>query len=154
MKPAVLKNFQAETGAIKHTDTAIPAAVPDFLQKKWIYHTVFWIVYFVFICLAFYSSSGIQDLLFYIQISAFMPLSIALVYLNIYILIPALLYRKKYVYYALSLILSLFVMAFLDQLIKKLYVHYGYPIFSYTSGLDIKSLFSESVSLFYLTGFP
>jgi two-component system, LytTR family, sensor kinase len=45
------------------------------------------------------------------------------------------------------------VIATADQLLKKLYVHYGSVILSYTSGLGFKSLFAESVGLFYLAGF-
>jgi two-component system LytT family sensor kinase len=153
MKPVTLNRLPDKTETIKTPAVEMPVKVPDFFKNKWVYHTAFWIIYFLFICVVFYTSYGIHDLIFYIQISAFMPFSIALVYLNIYILIPVLLYRKKYLFYTLTLVLSLFVMAFADQLIKKLYVHYGYAIFSYTSGIDLKSLFSESVSLFYLNGF-
>lgn len=82
-----------------------------------------------------------------------MPVSAALVYINIYILIPFYLYRKKYLYYAVLLVLAMVSMAYADQLIKRLYIHFGYTIYTYTSGLGIKSLFSEAVGLFYLAGF-
>ncbi len=114
---------------------------------------MFWILYYLFICAAFYSALDLHDLSFYIQLSAFMPVSAALVYINIYILIPVYLNRRKYFYYTLTLIIALFVMAYADQLIKNLYLHLGYKIYTYTSGLGFKSLFSEAVQLLYLTGF-
>lgn len=124
-----------------------------FFKRKLIYHTAFWIVYFLFICAAFYTAYDIRDIRFYLQLSAFMPFSAALVYTNIYFLIPSFLYTRKYVWYGITLILSIVIIALADQLLKKLYVHFGFSIFSYTSGLGFKSLFAESVGLFYLAGF-
>jgi two-component system, LytTR family, sensor kinase len=120
---------------------------------RWFYHWLFWIVYFLFLCVVIYSAYSIHDLSFYIQLVTFMPFSAALVYFNIYVLIPIFLYRKKYVYYASLLILAILTIAVTDQLLKKFFAHYGSPLFAYTSGLDIKTLFTEAVGLFYLIGF-
>ena len=138
-----------------HDGTPVMKSHPifHFFKKKPIYHSVFWIVYFLFICAAVYTGYGIRDIKFYIQLSAFMPFSAALVYINIYGLIPGFLYKRKYIWYGITLILSILIMAIADQLIKKLYVDLGFSIFSYTSGFGFKSLFSESVGLFYLAGF-
>jgi two-component system LytT family sensor kinase len=125
----------------------------NFLKRKWIYHIAFWIVYYSFISAALYSAYGIHDLTFFIGLSAFMPLSAVIVYCNIYLLIPALLYRKKYLYYAVLLTLGILAMAFADQLLKQFYTHIGLSYFAYTAGFGIKSLFLESVGLVYVTGF-
>jgi two-component system LytT family sensor kinase len=122
-------------------------------KSRWIYHSAFWLVYFLFICAALFSAYGIRDLKFYLELMAFMPFAAALVYFNIYILIPALLYRKKYFYYTLSLILGILAMALADQSLKEIYIHFGSTVFSYTAGFGIKSLFSEAVGLIYVTGF-
>ncbi len=153
MKTALIKTFKDKSFPIQQQAVETSGQLSVFFKKKWIYHSLFWILYYLFICTAFYTAYDFHDLGFYIQLSAFMPVSAVLVYINIYILIPAYLYRRKYLYYALTLTLALFVMAYADQLIKNLYIHLGYKIYTYTSGLGFKSLFSEAVGLFYLTGF-
>ncbi|HTB26349.1 MAG TPA: histidine kinase [Puia sp.] len=153
MKTAILKSFQDKSLPVAQQSVVTTDRLPVLFKKKWVYHSLFWILYYLFICAAFYTAYNFHDISFYIQISAFMPVSAALAYINIYVLIPAFLYRRKYFYYALSLILALFVMAYTDQLIKILYIHLGYKIYTYTSGLGFKSLFSEAVGLFYLAGF-
>ena len=126
---------------------------PAFFKKRWVYHTIFWIVYFLFISIVFLNAYGIHDIWFYFQILGFMPFSISLVYFNIYVLIPKLLHQRKYLSYAVSLCLAMVVAAYADQVIKKYYVHIGLSIFAYTSGTNIASVFSEAVGLFYLVGF-
>ncbi len=153
IKPVLTSTISDKTLSGEQAIPKSPVSGPVFLKKKWIYHTIFWIIYFLFISITFFSAYGIRDMWFYIQILAFMPFSIGLVYFNIYKLIPALLHRKKYLYYAMALCMAILTAAFADQVIKKYYVHIGLTIFTYTSGLDIKSLFSEAVGLFYLTGF-
>ena len=93
--------------------------------------------------------------MFFAQVILFMPFSVALVYVNLYLLIPNFLYRKKYVYYALLLSLSLLAAAVCDLLLKDFYVRFGpeAKLFEYTAGYTFQSIFSESVALFYLTGF-
>lgn len=152
MKSALLNIFQDKQQSLPQQSIETNARLSVFFTNKWIYHSLFWILYYLFVCAAFYTAYDFHDLSFYIQISAFMPVSAALVYINIYILIPAYLYKRKYFYYALTLILALFLMAYADQQIKNLYIHLGYKIYTYTSGLGFKSLFSEAVELFYLTG--
>ena len=153
MKTALLKSFQDKSLPVAQQSVKPTARLSVLFKNKWVYHSVFWILYYLFICAAFYTAYDFHDLTFYAQLSVFMPVSAALVYINIYILIPGYLYKRKYFYYALSLTLALFAMAYADQLIKNLYIHLGYKIYTYTSGLGFKSLFSEAVGLFYLAGF-
>ncbi len=127
--------------------------VSAFFKKKWLYHSLFWVLYYLFVCLIFYSAYEIHDFTFYIELVAFMPFSAALLYFNIYILIPNLLYRNKYLYYTLALSLDILVFVFADQFLKKLYVHFGASIFAYTADLNFKNLFSEAIGLFYFAGF-
>jgi two-component system, LytTR family, sensor kinase len=153
MNTASLKSFQTKSLPVAQQSVETTTRLTVLFKNKWIYHIVFWILYYLFICAAFYMAYDFHDLTFYIQLSAFMPVSAMLVYINIYVLIPVYLHRRKYFYYALFLIFALFVMAYADQLIKNLYIHFGYKIYTYTSGLGFKNLFSEAVGLFYLAGF-
>jgi two-component system LytT family sensor kinase len=122
-------------------------------KKRWVYHTLFWILYYFFVCVVFYNAYQIHDFTFYIQFILFMPFSAALVYVNFYILIPFFLYRKKYIYYALLLLLALLGTAFIDQLLKQLYAHFGSKLFAITADLNFQNLFLETTAMFYLTGF-
>jgi two-component system, LytTR family, sensor kinase len=153
MKPALLTSFRNKSLPVTPVHVVEPTRINVIFKNKWVYHSLFWILYYLFICAIFYTAYGFHDVSFYIQISAFMPVSAALAYINIYALIPAYLYRRKYFFYALSLILALFAMTYADQLIKIFYIHLGYKIYTYTSGLDFKSLFTGAVDLLYLAGF-
>ena len=144
------------------TDTS-PAAPRNFsgsgyginrlLNNRWAYHALFWMVYYLFLCLIFYNAYEIHDPAFYLQIIVFLPVSAALVYLNIYVLIPALIYRKRYGYYIFSLMLALLVAALIDQLLKKMYAHFGSQLFAYTSDMSFKNIFVEAINFFYPLGF-
>lgn len=153
MKTVSLKTFQDKSLSVSQTSVQSPARLSAFFRNKWVYHLTFWIVYYLFICVAFYTAYDIRNLTFFIQLATFMPISALLAYTNIYLLVPRLLTRKKYFYYGLCLVLALLAAAFLDQLMKTLYTEPGSMLFSYTAGLTLKKLFSESVGLFYLTGF-
>jgi len=127
--------------------------VTHMLNNRWAYHLVFWTLYYLFLCLIFYSAYEIREPVFYFQYIVFLPVSAALVYFNIYVLIPSLIYRKRYGYYIFSLALALLVTALVDQFLKKMFVHFGSSIFGYTSDLNFKNIFTEAIGLFYLTGF-
>ncbi len=153
MKTVSLKTLQGTSFTPAQQADEKPARLSVLFENKWIFHLAFWILYYLFICAAFYTSYDIRDLTFYIQLSTFMPISAALVYINIYLLIPRLLTRKKYFYYAVSLILVILTMAYAEQLLKIFYSKQGATLISYTAGLGFKKVFSETVGLFYLTGF-
>lgn len=129
------------------------AGVTSLFNNRWVYHALFWIVYYLFLCLIFYSAYEIHEPVFYLQFIVFMPFSAALVYFNVYVLIPSLIYRKRYGYYFFSLALALLVSALINQLLKKMYVHYGSAVFGYTSDMNFKNIFTEIIGLFYLTAF-
>ncbi len=153
MKTALLNSFQDKSLNAGQQSTGSTTRIPAFFKTKWVYHLTFWIVYYLFICVAFYTAYDIRNVTFFIQLATFMPISAALAYTNIYLLVPRLLTRKKYFYYSLCLILALSTAAVADQLLKTLYTEPGSVLFSYTAGMTLKKLFSESVGLFYLTGF-
>lgn len=127
--------------------------VHGLFKRRWLYHTLFWILYYFFLCVVFYNAYQIHDSIFYVQFILFMPISAALVYVNFYILIPNFLYGKKYFYYVLLLSLTLLGAAFSDQLLKQMYAHFGSKLFAFTADINFQNLFLETTGLFYLTGF-
>lgn len=127
--------------------------VYSLFKKRWLYHILFWVLYYFFLCVVFYNAYQIHDFTFYLQFMLFMPVSAALVYVNFYMLIPFFLSRKRYIYYASLLLLALLAAAFIDQLLKQLYAHFGSKIFAFTADFNFQNLFLETTGMFYLTGF-
>ena len=129
------------------------AGVTTLFNNRWAYHALFWIVYYLFLCLIFYSAYEIREPVFYVQFIVFIPFSALLVYFNLYVLIPGLIYRKRYGYYIFSLTLALLVSALIDQLLKKMYAHFGSAVFAYTADMSFKNIFTEAIGLLYPIGF-
>ena len=127
--------------------------VNSLTKTRWLYHALFWITYYLFLCLIFYNAYQIRDFIFYVQFIVFLPFSAALVYFNIYVLIPSLINRKKYLFYVFSLLFAIAINAFINQFLKKMYAHFGSAIFAYTADMNFRNLFTEAIGLFYLTGF-
>jgi hypothetical protein len=115
--------------------------VNGLFKKGWLYHLLFWILYYFFLCVVLYNAYQIHDFTFYIQFILFMPVSAALVYSNFYILIPLFLYRKKYLTYALFLLLALLSAAFSDQLLKLWYAHLGSKLLHLLRNLIFQTCF-------------
>jgi sensor histidine kinase YesM len=152
------KKVQVEQTANKTFSPSVdfvrtPGGMTTLLNNRWAYHSLFWIVYYLFLCLIFYSAYEIHEPVFYFQFIVFMPFSAALVYFNVYVLIPRLVYRRRYVSYIFSLAVALLISALINQLLKKMYVHFGSLVFAYTSDMNFKNIFTEMIGLFYLTGF-
>ncbi|WP_367770392.1 histidine kinase [Flavobacterium sp. WC2421] len=73
------------------------------------YHIIFWLIYFLFN--TFRWGSYFNDYLYSFKTNLLgFPIHITLCYLNILILMPNLVYRKKYTLYILSVIAALFIM--------------------------------------------
>jgi two-component system, LytTR family, sensor kinase len=123
------------------------------LTAAWWYHLLFWVLYYFFLCLVFYNAYQIHDYIFYLQFALFIPISAALVYVNFYLLIPFILYRKKYVRYGVLLLLAMLCAALLDQGLKIMYAKMGSKVFAFTADLTFQNIFLETTGMFYLTGF-
>jgi two-component system, LytTR family, sensor kinase len=89
------------------------------LKRRWVYHTIFWVIYYLFVCL-YQVRGGV-----YILLTGPLLVQIAIIYFNIYILVPRLLFKKKYVQYALSILLMGAVATIMTLLIHKLYAELG-----------------------------
>ncbi|WP_308991331.1 sensor histidine kinase [Mariniflexile litorale] len=78
-------------------------------QISWRYHVVFWMVYFLFN--TFRWGSYFNDYEYSLKSNMLgFPIHMALSYLNIFILMPFLIYRKKYFLYILSVLSAIFIM--------------------------------------------
>jgi two-component system LytT family sensor kinase len=120
------------------------------LKKRWLYHVLFWVVYNLFVGLLFFSLYDITEPKFYVFILFFLPGELLLVYFNIYVLMPRLLFTGKYWQYALALALSITTIAILNTFIHRLNVSLGSPYFSMGVDFALRKIFARSFELFSL----
>ncbi|MDO3694676.1 sensor histidine kinase [Wenyingzhuangia sp. chi5] len=76
---------------------------------SWYYHVIFWVIYFLFN--TFRWGSYFDDYLYSLKTNLLgFPIHMALCYLNIFVLMPLLIYRKKYFLYVISVLSAIFIM--------------------------------------------
>lgn len=122
-------------------------------RKRWIFHVLFWILYILFIELMFFSLYRFTDINFYIQLLIFFPLEMVLVYFNFYVLIPRLLFARKYLLYGLSLTTGIVVVAMVNIGFHFLYSKVGFPTFAMGANFHILTIMGRVMEVFYLIGF-
>ncbi|MGK0252691.1 MAG: two-component system sensor histidine kinase AlgZ [Mariniflexile sp.] len=77
-----------------------------------VHHIIFWLMYFIFN--VFRWGSYFNDYLYSLKTNLLgFPIHMALCYLNIYILMPRLVFKKKYVLYMVAILSTILIMVFL-----------------------------------------
>ncbi|RPD98876.1 sensor histidine kinase [Aureibaculum marinum] len=85
---------------------------PYFTRITWQYHVFFWIIYFAINVLRW--GSYYDDYLYSTQANLIgFPIHITLCYLNIFVLMPFFVFRKKYLTYIILILLAIFLMVVL-----------------------------------------
>jgi two-component system, LytTR family, sensor kinase len=135
---------------------ALPYQGPRFqstglFKRKWLYHTVFWILYTLFIGTLFYSIYQLSDLRFYLVMLLFFPCEMVLVYCNLYLFMPRLLFARKYLLYAAVLLFCFIIVASINTLIHRLNVQLGVGYYASGGVFNFSNLFSRLFELFSLT---
>jgi LytS/YehU family sensor histidine kinase len=100
------------------------------LRRRWLYHLLFWLAYFGLLLVLYASLRDAVtpgNCLMYLVLLVFQAL---FAYVNIYLLIPHLLFARKYLYYGLALLLDILACAVVVMLVEKLHaqidpVHFG-----------------------------
>jgi len=81
----------------------------DKYEISYIHHIIFWLIYFTFNTLRWGSVHG--DLFYSLKTNLIgFPIHISLAYLNVYYLMPKLVYTRRYVAYTFAVLASLFIM--------------------------------------------
>jgi LytS/YehU family sensor histidine kinase len=78
-------------------------------------HLLFWLVYYIYRAILYLNSYNYTIIVQLIEL----PIKILVVYLNLYVLMPFLLRRKKWVFYGLSLFMIIFLGAILQSEVIK-----------------------------------
>lgn len=123
------------------------------LKNRWLYHVLFWVLYILFVELMFFSLYRIPDYGFYVLILLFFPLEMVLVYFNFYVLMPRLLFARKYLLYGLSIFAGVLLVAIVNILIHYWYASLGFMAFTIGANFDLLSLIGRVLEMIYLMGF-
>jgi two-component system LytT family sensor kinase len=117
-----------------------------------VYHVLFWLCYYLFAALISLSVHQIYDPRFYAELLSLLPPDMLLVYINLYILIPAFLLKKKYPLYFLTVLLTMSATSMLNIELHHLYIVSGSPFFAGNSNLTIPDLATQLINSIYLVG--
>ncbi|HXO74753.1 MAG TPA: hypothetical protein VN824_05970, partial [Puia sp.] len=77
------------------------------LKKRWLYHLLFWLAYYVLMLILYMSLHEKLTLISCLMYLVFLAFQASFAYLNIYVLIPRFLFAKKYKAYAFVLFLTI-----------------------------------------------
>ncbi|RYY18685.1 MAG: histidine kinase [Chitinophagaceae bacterium] len=128
------------------------ARVINFFQRKIVYHTVFWLIYFVgYFSVIVYGLYRVTDPWFYIQSLPLVVLDLVMVYFNFNILIPKYLANGRYIIYGLLLFVAMVTAAVLNITARSMYANAGYEIFA-SLPLNFASFVATIAERFYLIG--
>jgi two-component system LytT family sensor kinase len=76
------------------------------LKKRWLYHPLFWLLYYGLTIVLYLSIKEPLSTLSYVMTAYMIAVEAAFAYMNLYFLIPRLLFTKKYFYYGPALFLA------------------------------------------------
>ena len=113
------------------------------LSLQWLQHLLFWCVAYYFL-LHFFASSSILLPIDYIYTAVFMATLACGVILNLFVLIPLFLARRKYLLYGFLLILSILLFAWLNMMTFSRFIDLimpGYYFISYYNFGDLLKFF-------------
>ena len=122
------------------------------IRKPWIYHLLFWLAYYLFATLISLSIHRIYDTRYYLELLSLVLPDMLLVYVNLYILIPVLLLRQRFVLYAAALLAWIFLISSLTIGAHRFYARAGSAIFAAVSDFNITNYAVQFLNSIYLLG--
>jgi two-component system, LytTR family, sensor kinase len=122
------------------------------LAKPWVYHSLFWIAYYIFAALISLSIHRIYEPRFYWQLLTLVPPDMLLVYSNFYLLTRLGLARKQWGLYIIALLACLILLSVLNIFLHRLYAHAGSSIFAYSSDFNGPNFATRILNGIYLLG--
>jgi sensor histidine kinase YesM len=122
------------------------------LSKPWVYHSLFWVAYYIFAALISLSIHQIHDPRFYWQLLTLVPPDMLLVYANFYLLSRLGLARKQWGLYIITLLACLVLLSSLNIFLHGRYARAGSPIFAYSGNFNGPNFASRILNGIYLLG--
>jgi sensor histidine kinase YesM len=118
----------------------------------WLYHALFWAAYFGAATVIALSNRPIHHWTFFLQLLTLLPADMLQVYLTIYVLIPRLLFRRRYVLYFSTLLISVFLHSALFIGLHRYYAHHGETGFNYVKDFTVGNFLIQGLNIFSLIG--
>jgi sensor histidine kinase YesM len=118
----------------------------------WLYHALFWTAYFGAATVIALSNRPIRHWTFFLQLLTLLPPDMLQVYLNIYILIPRLLFRQKYLLYFATLALCIFLHSGLFIRLHGVYAGHGETAFNYVKDFTVGNFLIQGLNIISLIG--
>jgi two-component system LytT family sensor kinase len=91
------------------------------LKKRWLYHLLFWLAYYVLMLILYMSFHEKLTPISCVVYLVFLVFQALVAYFNLYVLIPRFLFAKKYLYYGLLLFLSILACSVFVMLLDALF---------------------------------
>jgi two-component system LytT family sensor kinase len=121
-------------------------------KRRWLYHVLFWLGYFGLTVVLYLSIGDTLDFQSHMMLFTVLIFQAAFAYFNIYILIPRLLFEKKYYHYALALFFTIVVCSATNLSIEALWYHFHPRPAGHRAIFTIKNLTIGSIEEVYLVG--
>ncbi len=116
------------------------------------YHFLFWLFYFSSAALIIVNVRQIHHWTFFLKLLTLLPPDMMQVYLNIYILIPRLLFRRKYFLYFSTLLTSILLQSALFIWLHRYYTLSGETAFSHAMDITPANLAIQGLNILSLVG--
>ena len=117
-----------------------------------VYHVLFWLCYYVFAAMISLSIHHIYDIRFYAELFTLMPPDMAMVYVNLYLLVPAFLLKKNYPAYFLTVLFTMTGNSAINIGLHHFYTVNGSHFFSGDDTFTIEHFASQMINSIYLVG--
>jgi two-component system LytT family sensor kinase len=121
-------------------------------RRRWLYHLLFWLAYFSTAALIALNIHQIRHWTFFLQLLSLLPPDMAQVYLNIYVLIPLLLFRRRYFLYFTILLTGILLQSALFIWLHRSYALSGETAFAYVMDYTVGNFIIQSLNIFSLVG--
>jgi two-component system, LytTR family, sensor kinase len=120
--------------------------------KPWVYHSLFWISYYLFAALISLSINQIYDARFYWDLFTLLPPDMLLVYANLYFLVPRFLVKRKFAGYFAGLGICMSLLSFLNIALHHWYALAGTTVYAASGQFNIRNFAGQMLNSFYLVG--
>lgn len=97
------------------------------LKRRWLYHPLFWVLYYGLTVTLYLSLRDKLDLTMYVITAILVVVEAACVYLNLYLLIPRFLFSRKYGLYILTLLAMLCVCPLVFESLEYVFIRATEP---------------------------
>ena len=114
----------------------------------WFYHFLFWLSYFSSATLIAVNIRTIHHWTFFVKMLTLAPPDMLQVYLNIYILIPRLLFRRKYFLYFSVLLICVLLQSVLFIALHRFFTLHGETGFAYVMDFTFGNFGIQVLNIF------